>query len=91
MPNVSRTSNLIRLSVAAALGVALPVLAQGPAPTPNPAPVTPTINPPQAPIPQPKRAPLSLRSLRRMYSNGVVSSASTTCTCPLTLIVVGIE
>jgi hypothetical protein len=49
MPNVSPTSPLIRIAVAAALGVAIPVFAEGPAPAP--AQPTPTINPPQAPIP----------------------------------------
>src|SRR5258706_6534780 len=51
MPNVSRPSFLTRMAVASAFGIALPVLAQGPAPTPNPAQPTPPINPPQAPIP----------------------------------------
>jgi len=53
MPNAARPSKLIRVAVAAVLGTSLPALAQGPAPTPAPAPAaaTPTINPPQAPIP----------------------------------------
>ncbi len=52
MSNVPRPSKLIRLAVALVLGASLPALAQGPAPAPTPTPpATPTINPPQAPIP----------------------------------------
>jgi hypothetical protein len=55
MSQVSRPSPLIRVAVALVLGASLPALAQAPAPTPTPPapnqPATPTINPPQAPIP----------------------------------------
>src|SRR5215471_576786 len=46
-----------------------------------------TLHAPHWPSPQPKRVPLSFRSLRRMYSSGVFASARTSESRPLTRIV----
>jgi hypothetical protein len=51
MHRTSPSSSLVRSVAAALLAMSVAAFAQGPAPTPTPASATPTINPPQAPIP----------------------------------------